>query len=165
MRFKLMGGNIILKRDVVPHIFVSQKKRETVTSVPENPAFTRQQRVEQTILEPNLFTSLQVGKANTSKVNEEDFVIFQTAPVKNKSILRPDKRVVIKHFNTTAELSAISTKAKYKCVGVQTIPHYCSRYTQCDSKSRIAHTASSPIKFTACKSQDKSSDTASIYYK
>lgn len=159
-----MGGNIILRRDVVPHIFVCHKRKESTPSIPADNAFEKQQRqckVETAILESKLLTSTQVGKASTSKVNEK-FVTSQTNFVKNESDMRSES-IVIKELDTI-EIRLASTKVKYKSVGVQTIPHYCSKYTQCNSKSKIAYTGPL-IQITACKNQGTSTDTSSVHHK
>lgn len=153
-----MGGNVMLKRDVVPHIFECQKdKKGTTDSTDEFTSVKRQRKciVKEGILDSTLSPN-QVGEANTSEENEQKFITPQL-----DSVMRTDENTVFNHPNYPTESSLHTTSVIYKSIGIQVRPRYHSKYAGCDFENTIIPTACSPIKISTCRNQNTSTSEES----
>uniref|UniRef100_A0AAR5QHX5 THAP-type domain-containing protein n=1 Tax=Dendroctonus ponderosae TaxID=77166 RepID=A0AAR5QHX5_DENPD len=131
VRFKLMGGKILLKTGVIPHIFDCQQDRKRAASAPERSLSLKRERKR---LVEEAFCSDQPQEALSSD-----------QPSTNSVEVEPEGEHIAQ------VVSEIIVEVKSIGVQVNVKPSYRSKYVMCNIQSEVCDTASSPGKFAVPK--------------
>lgn len=118
LRFKLLGGQLLLKKDVVPHIF--DRKRTTASTDDEVPVVSKRRRL------------LLVKQENEAEEQDLVYPVPSTAP-DITSFGQPLVSEKVRHRSVSVQ--------------VHIRPTMRSKYVQCELKPNQMHNAVSPIVF------------------
>lgn len=140
IRYKLMGGNIVLKPWVVPHIFDCQTDRKRASTVPDRSLLVKKQRkqlVDEAVAENDrkqhnmvLITPIDKTCASTSAQLPE---------------IRETDCLYIDDSSMPAIMSSSEVPLQTRNVGVQAKPHFRSKHVLCNITNSIQDTATSPV--------------------
>ncbi|XP_018575952.1 uncharacterized protein LOC108914594 [Anoplophora glabripennis] len=142
VRYKLIGGKILLKQDVVPHIFDCQQDRKRAASVPQRTVVLKRQRKQ--LVEEAITWRIRETETETEKQRnvEQEFlptVMDFDGPSTSSGQARLERD----------EYIVENTKAigKAKSVGIQAKPHVRSKCVSCKIKPDVRHATSLTEKF------------------
>lgn len=152
MRHKLMGGNIILKRWVVPHIFDCQPDRKRVSTVPDRSLPVKRQRKQ---LISEVIAETDNKQQNTPIITHEDEPCASTSyqlPLMGES----DLQYTTDDLLVSTVVNLLEEPQKTRNVGVQAKPTYRSKQILCNMGKSIKNTSTSPMKYFYLKDASSS---------
>lgn len=146
IQFKLMGGKIILKPDVVPHIFDCQKHRKRVGSLPDRSLPTKRERkrlVDEAIAETEKKKLPEkVGEPCTSSAGMNLVPDNGSLKATDASLTTEDTS-----FVPVAALDLSEKLLQTRSVGVQVRPSFRSKYISCNLTRPVQDSTTSPLKY------------------
>ncbi|KAB0800806.1 hypothetical protein PPYR_06545, partial [Photinus pyralis] len=154
VRYKLMGGKIILKQTVVPHRFDCQPDKKRASNVPVRTLpvkRARKQLVDEAIAEndnkrqQNLPLLVDEAITESDKIQQNlPFANVEdpcTSAVMNAPVCHSS---VLEDVNLTSAVSAVPPQTR--SVGVQARPSYRSKYITCKITNSMRNATTSPLK-------------------
>ncbi|KAI4468059.1 thap domain protein [Holotrichia oblita] len=125
VHFKLMGGKIIMRREVVPHIFECQPDRKrTATEGPARSLLMKRERKR---------LVAEAEAADEERVAGQPLAL--DAPSTSTAQIQEE-----------VQQESESTLSKQKTIGVQVRPSFRSKYVDCKLTVAVQHSAVSPIR-------------------
>lgn len=152
VRYKLMGGAILMKPEVVPHIFDCQPDRKRAASSQVRPLAVK--RARRDIIEEVLIEESELTPTKSHNNTEFGIAIAECSPSLGEVSTSTAECSqlyfsVEQHCPTTSAVTEEENWPLHKDVAIQVRPHYRSKYVTCrlDNTTK-SDTASSPITYS-----------------